>query len=173
MRKIIRDGVIVDDSWQHVDDDQALPEGDIIISHDRWLTERAALAEHPGRVGVCINGDTALDELVPALDDLPLIALDFPAFKDGRCYSHARLLRSRHGYRGELRAVGDVLRDQLAYMARVGINAFEVREDRSLEDALKAFEEFTGYYQLNPYGLTPRELRRQQSERPVARAVAS
>ena len=172
MRRIIRDGAIVEDAWQHADDEQTLPEGDVIVSHARWLAEGETLARHSGRVGVRIDGDTPLDELLPVLDQIPLIALEFPAFKDGRCLSHARLLRARHGYRGELRAVGDVLRDQLAYMARVGINAFEVREDRSLEDAMKAFDEFSGYYQLNPYGSTPRELRRRTLEQP-ARAAAS
>ena len=160
-RQIIRDGAIVDDAWIHVGDEEALPaRGDVILGHDRWLTEREGLRDYPGRIGVCIRGDTPLDEVIPELDNLALIALEFPAFKDGRCYSHARVLRMRYGFEGELRAVGDVLRDQLAYMARVGINAYELRSDRSMEDALNAFSEFSVHYQLNPFGPTPRELRR-------------
>ncbi|WP_290652904.1 DUF934 domain-containing protein [Aquisalimonas sp.] len=170
MRKIIRDRTIVEDHWQHVADDEPLPDGDIIVSHARWREERAALVQHEGKVGVRINGDISLDTLIGDLDRLPLIALEFPAFKDGRCYSHARVLRERHGYPGELRAVGDVLRDQLAYMARVGINAFEIREDRSIEDALQAFSEFSGHYQLDPRGRIPLELRRRQRQSAAAAA---
>ena len=76
-----------------------------------------------------------------------MIAIDFPAFKDGRGFSQARLLRERYGYKGEIRAVGDVARDQMFFMARCGINAFEVKPGRSLEDALKAFNDFSVTYQ--------------------------
>jgi uncharacterized protein (DUF934 family) len=93
----------------------------------------------------------ASDERAEALkDDLsafPLIAIDFPTFADGRGYSIAYQLRTRLGYAGELRAIGDVLRDQLFYMARVGFNAFATREDRSIEDALKGLTDFSETYQ--------------------------
>ncbi|WP_290650692.1 DUF934 domain-containing protein [Aquisalimonas sp.] len=88
--------------------------------------------------------------------------------KDGRCYSHTGVLQKRHGCPGELRAVRDVLRDQLAYLARVGINAFEIREDCSIEDALKAFSEFSGHYQVDPRGRIPLELRRRQRQSAAA-----
>ena len=170
MGNIIRDGVITEDHWQHVSNEDVLPaQGDVIVTLERWQQERDQLLQRTGRVGVRIDGDSSLDALLDDLGHFALIALDFPAFKDGRCLSHARLLRERHGYRGELRAVGDVLRDQMGYMARVGINAFEVREDRSLEDALNAFSEFSTHYQMNPHGEIPRVLRR-RSERKVAAA---
>lgn len=162
MRKIIRDGVITEDHWQHVADDAALPSGDVIVSHSRWEQERDALLQQAGRIGIRIDGDTPIAAITDDLEHFAVIALDFPAFKDGRCYSHARVLRVRFGYAGELRAIGDVLRDQLMYMSRVGINAFEVREDRSIEDALNAFKEFSGYYQINPHGPIARDTRRQQ-----------
>ncbi|MEX0732050.1 MAG: DUF934 domain-containing protein [Aquisalimonadaceae bacterium] len=147
MRKIIRDRTIVDDHWQHIADEDTLPVGDITVSWQRWNDERDALLARDGKVGVRLNGDVPVAELPNGLEQLDLVAVEFPAFKDGRCYSHARLLRVRHGYLGEIRAVGDVLRDQLAYMERVGINAFEVREDRSVEDALNAFSEISVDYQ--------------------------
>lgn len=172
MRRMIRHGRIVEDHWLNVADDDALPEGDVIVTEARWHAERRTLLASNGRVGVKIHGETDLSALEPDLDSLALIALEFPAFKDGRCLSQARLLRERFGYTGELRAVGDVLRDQLAYMARVGIDAFEVREDRSLEDALQAFQEFSGHYQLNPVGQSPRELRRRRVA-PARTAAAS
>jgi uncharacterized protein (DUF934 family) len=76
-----------------------------------------------------------------------MIALDFPVFKDGRCYSHARLLKDRYDYKGDLRAIGDVLRDQLFFMHRCGIDSFQIREDKDAEDALNAFNDFTVRYQ--------------------------
>lgn len=174
MRRMIRHGGIIEDHWRHVVDDDALPpEGDVIVTEARWHAERETLlARRDGRIGVRIHGETDLSALAPDLGALAVIALEFPAFKDGRCLSQARLLRERFGYSGELRAVGDVLRDQLAYMARVGIDAFEVRADRSLEDALQAFEEFSGHYQLNPVGHSPRELRREHAV-PARSAAAS
>ncbi|RFA28276.1 oxidoreductase [Alkalilimnicola ehrlichii] len=148
MRKIIKDGAIVEDSWIHVADDAALPaEGDIIVSWTRWQQEPDTLLKRNGRLGVQATGDVAPEDLAADRDKFSLIALEFPAFKDGRCYSHARLLRDRYGYRGELRAVGDVLRDQLFYMHRVGFNAFEVREDRDPEQALQALKDFDVIYQ--------------------------
>ena len=86
-------------------------------------------------------------EMVADLPRLELVALEFPKFSDGRALSQARLLRERYGYRGEIRAMGDVLRDQLFFMTRCGFDAFEPRPDRSLEDALAAFDEFSASYQ--------------------------
>lgn len=150
-RQIIKDRAIVDDAWIHVDDEAELPaDGDIIVSRARWIAERAALNARDGRVGVRY---LATEDPVADADELaavPLIALDFPKFADGRSYSYAQVLRTRHGYRGELRATGDVLRDQLRYMWRCGFDAFEVRADKSIEDALKAFDEFTVDYQHSP-----------------------
>ena len=76
-----------------------------------------------------------------------IIALDFPTFKDGRSYSHARLLRERYKYEGELRAIGDVLQDQLFFMKRCGIDSFKVRDDKNIEEALKSFKDFSVRYQ--------------------------
>lgn len=147
-KNIILDGAVAEDHWLHLADDATLPEtGDIIVSLNRWQTERDALLSHNGHLGLLIAGDTVLDDIVPDLNHFALIALSFPAFKDGRCYSHARLLRERHNYTGELRAVGDVLRDQLFYLTRCGINALEIRADRDIEDALNAFNDFTVKYQ--------------------------
>lgn len=150
-RRIIEGRAIVEDGWQHVADDDAIPaEGDIIVSRDRWLAEGEALAQRAGRVGVRYRADQRPLADVPALLDLPLIALDFPKFTDGRSYSYAQRLRKRLGYTGQLRATGDVLRDQLLYMWRCGFDAFEVRADKPLEDALAAFAEFSVDYQASP-----------------------
>jgi uncharacterized protein (DUF934 family) len=147
MPSVIKQRQIVEDAWRHVADDAELPTGPIIISFARWRQERATLRERGEPVGVRLPNTTDVAELVSDLPELALVALEFPKFVDGRAYSQARLLRERHGYQGEIRATGDVLRDQLFFMARSGFDAFELRRDRSLEDALEAFQEFSERYQ--------------------------
>jgi len=162
MREIIRNGAIVVDDWQHLDDEAVLPPaGNIIVSSARWQSEKTFLRlRSSGKVGVRIGGDQALDELVPDLPELRLIALEFALFRDGRCLSHARVLREQFGYQGELRAIGDVLRDQIFYMQRVGINAFEPRPDRPIEEALSGLHDFSIAYQPAADGRVPAWRRR-------------
>ncbi|MGE0384521.1 MAG: DUF934 domain-containing protein [Gammaproteobacteria bacterium] len=145
--RVIKNRTIVQDRWQRVADDAPLPEGDVIVSFKRFQAEPQAFAGRAGRVAVWIEPADDVDALVPHLPRMDLVAISFPSFSDGRGFSHARLLRGRHGYRGELRAIGDVLRDQIYFMARCGIDSFEIRADRSAEDALKALDEFTVRYQ--------------------------
>ncbi|WP_028240381.1 DUF934 domain-containing protein [Stutzerimonas azotifigens] len=133
--------VVGDDPWQlarepaEVDD-----EGPLILPLPLWRARQAAAVfsgAQPSRDGVLLQPDDEPEALIPWLGVLPLIAIDFPSFRDGRGYSQAYLLRSRLGWRRELRAVGDVLRDQLAHMRQCGFDAFAVRADKSVEDALK------------------------------------
>lgn len=147
MRSVIKNRRIVEDRWQPVADDAELPVGPVIVSLARWNRERVALLERGEPVGVRLPNTANVADLAGDLPRLAVVALEFPKFADGRAYSQARLLRERHGYRGEIRAVGDVLRDQLFFMARSGFDAFELRADRSLEDALEAFGEFSESYQ--------------------------
>ena len=150
MPRVIAAGKVTEDGWTTLADDAPAPaDGDVIVSLKRWQAERDALVARKGRTGVRVSGGDALESLVPDLPLLPVIALEFPQFKDGRSFSLARLLRERYGYKGQLRAVGDVLRDQLLYMRRCGIDTFELRADRSAEDALKAFGELTVAYQAS------------------------
>ncbi len=147
MRQIIKNQQIVNDPWQHVADDAPLPaEGPFTVSLERWRAEREVLSGRDG-LGLRLRNDDDLVGIGDELEQFALIALDFPKFTDGRAYSQARLLRQRYGYRGEIRARGDVLRDQLFFMERSGIDAYEVRQDRDLADALAAFSEFTVRYQ--------------------------
>lgn len=150
-RRIIVGREIVVDAWTHVADDAPVPpEGDVIIGRDRWLAEADALAGRAGQIGVRYRSDQDPSADAEALKGVPLVALDFPKFADGRAYSYAHRLRKRHGYTGQIRATGDVLRDQILYMWRCGFDAFEVRADKSIEDALAAFDEFTVEYQASP-----------------------
>lgn len=153
--RVIKDGVVVDDGWQRVADDEPLPAGDVIVSWKRWQAERDALAAREGRLGVVIDGFVDVAAVAADQDRFALIGLEFPTFADGRCYSHATLLRTRHGYKGELRAVGDVLRDQLFFMARCGIDSYALRPDKDPEDALRAFKDFSVKYQPAADGAPP------------------
>ncbi len=147
MRSVIKNRQIVEDRWQHITDDAELPAGPVIVSLERWNRERAALLERGEPVGVRLPNTANVADLAEDLSRLKVVALEFPKFADGRAHSQARLLRERYGYQGEIRAVGDILRDQLFFMARNGFDAFELRADRSLEDALDAFGEFSESYQ--------------------------
>lgn len=151
MPEIIRKGAVVQDDWlvvrpevgQGVDD---LPPGRIIVPLSLWLTHTEALLAR-GNVGVWLAGTDDPSQVAPWLERLPLVAVDFPKFTDGRGFSIAYLLRSRFGWRGELRAIGDVLPDQVFYMQRVGFDAFAVRSDRSVATALRALKTFSEAYQ--------------------------
>ena len=112
---IIKHGTVTEDTWQRPTTpvpDQPLPDGDWIVPLDYWCEHSECLAARNGKVAVCLNGNDKLEDLPASLESFELMALEFPKFTDGRSYSHARLLRERHGYRGELRAVGEVLRDR-------------------------------------------------------------
>ena len=131
--KIIKGQEVVEDTWNHVADEDELPEGQIIVSYARWQQDRDALiARSNSGLGVALDPEHHAEDIAGDLEHFAVVALDFPVFRDGRAYSTARLLRDRYDYKGELRATGDVLRDQLFYMYRCGFDAFEVRADRSI-----------------------------------------
>jgi uncharacterized protein (DUF934 family) len=146
--RIIENREIREDAYARVADDEPLPpSGDVIVSLTRWRADRDALIAREGRVGVRCAGETEPAELAPDFAHWSVIALELPKFTDGRAYSTARLLRERHRWQGQLRAVGDVLEDQLFYMSRVGFDAFELKPGKSLESAVRAFRTFSVVYQ--------------------------
>lgn len=149
--RIIRDRRIVSDHWLHVPEDQSgeqpMAEADVIVALGYWRANKAELLMRGTGVGVRLGAADRLEELADDLHDIALVALEFAAFTEGRGYSHARLLRERYCYAGEIRAVGEVSRDRLHFMDRCGINAYELDEDADLEDALKAFAEISDAYQ--------------------------
>ena len=161
MRKIIKDKAIVDDHWNVLKltegespETVSVPAGQQIVPLQVWLAQKTTLSTRKD-IGVWLASDERAEQLKEDIAALPLVAVDFPAFSDGRGYSIAFNLRSRLGYEGEIRAVGDVLRDQLFYMQRVGFNAFATREDRSIEDALKGLTDFSDVYQTSWDQKTP------------------
>lgn len=150
--QIIKDRQLVEDQWQTVDDEtsiDALPDADIIVSLTYWQENKAKLVQHAKAVGVSLAPDETVEEIIDDLDTLALVAVQFPAFRDGRAYSQARNLRLHYGFKGEIRATGNVLRDQVGYMERVGINSFEIDAKQDAAAALAAFEEISIKYQAS------------------------
>ncbi|MDF1587685.1 MAG: DUF934 domain-containing protein [Gammaproteobacteria bacterium] len=145
--QIIKDREIVEDNWLHLDDEAELASGNITVSLARWHEQHEMLTQHEGGLGIRLTGDDPLEEIVPDLAYFSLVVLYFPAFVDGRCYSFSRLLRDRYDFKGEIRAQGDVLYDQLFFMSQCGINSFELANPNRLTQAIKAFDDFSESYQ--------------------------
>ena len=145
---LIKDNELVPDPWATLGDDAALPEGaPAIVSFERWQNERETLLQRNAPLGIRLRSDQPPKLVLDDLDRFAVVALEFPKFGDGRAYSYARLLRERYGFRGELRAVGNVLRDQALFMLRCGFDAFEVAEDSALEGWRAALAEISVFYQ--------------------------
>ncbi len=161
MRDIIKHRTIVSDDWTvlrlaegDTADTVALPAGKVIVPLSVWQARREELAGRT-ELGVWLASSERAEAIKDDLARFAVIAVDFPKFADGRGYSTAYNLRARMGYEGELRAIGDVLRDQLFYMSRVGFDAFATREDRSIHDALKGLTDFSESYQTSLDQKTP------------------
>ncbi|EGF33132.1 hypothetical protein IMCC9480_1141 [Oxalobacteraceae bacterium IMCC9480] len=171
MRDIIKHRTVVSDDWTvlrlaegDTAETIALPAGKVIVPLSVWQARRDELAGR-AEVGVWLASSERAEDIKDDLGYFAVIAVDFPKFADGRGYSTAYNLRARMGYEGELRAIGDVLRDQLFYMSRVGFDAFATREDRSIHDALKGLTDFSESYQTSLDQKTPLFRR---AHRPVA-----
>lgn len=130
----------------------SIPAGKVIVPFPIWLARKNDLASRlvKGELGIWLESYELVEDLVGSVDDinsLPVIAVNFPRFADGRGFTTATMLRTRYGYKNEIRAIGDVLRDQLFYMKRCGFDAFAIRADRSTEDALASLRDFSEPYQ--------------------------
>jgi uncharacterized protein (DUF934 family) len=145
---LVKNGKISPDAFVHVADDAEIPAGGaVLMSTARFLADADALSRRLGKTGVIWPNNRDVDDLVPYLDRLAVVALVFPTFRDGRAYSQARLLRERYHYRGELRATGQILRDQFVFMLRAGFDAFEVRKDSDAEAFTTTAKRYSVFYQ--------------------------
>jgi uncharacterized protein (DUF934 family) len=145
---LVKQGKISGDSFVRVADDAEIPAGGaVLISAARFLDDADALSRRLGKTGVIWPNNRDVDDLVPYLDRLAVVALVFPTFRDGRAYSQARLLRERHNYRGELRATGQILRDQFVFMLRAGFDSFEVKKDSDAEAFANTVKRYSVFYQ--------------------------
>lgn len=158
--KLLKSGAWAQDSFTPVADDAALPEGPVIVSLARFQKEREQLLERNTPLGVRLQSHENPEALGDDVNRLSLVALEFPKFRDGRAFSWARILRTRLGFTGEIRAVGDFLYDQVNYQHRVGFDAWEVPDSFTLEDFQSALSEMTNVYQPSADGKkTIRQLR--------------
>lgn len=152
---VIKNKTIANDDWSVLrlgENDTAegvvVASGKVIVPLKVWQAQRATL-QHRAELGVWLASAERAEELAGDIERFAVIAVDFPKFADGRGYSIAHSLRNKLGYRGELRAIGDVLRDQMFYLQRVGFDAFAARTDKPLSEALKGLSDFTFPYQAS------------------------
>jgi len=145
---LVKGGKITDDVFVHVADGAALPDdGAILVPAARLLENPASVLDRKDKIGVIWPNNRDVDDLVPYLDRLAVVALVFPIFRDGRAYSQARLLRERFSYRGELRATGQVLRDQFVFMLRAGFDSFEAKKQSDAEAFAQTVKRYSVFYQ--------------------------
>lgn len=148
---IIKDQQISDNTWQFVADDAPLANDNITVTLKRWQADKQNLLKHSGKIGIRLSPSDPVSSISIDISNFKLIELDFPAFTDGRSFSQARLLRSRYGYQGEIRAVGRYMTDQIFYLQRVGVDAFELNDPKDIEHALEAFNDFSVRYQASSH----------------------
>ncbi len=139
--------VVAEDKWVLIEDDITTP------LHDNSLLRPQALAQYleqsqkvSANIGIWLTPDNEVETLAPLLPHVSMIAIQFPDFRDGRGYSQAYILKTRMGWEGELRAFGDVLRDQLSHMQQCGFTSFAIKEGRSAEDATKGLKGISVLY---------------------------
>jgi uncharacterized protein (DUF934 family) len=153
MPNLIKDGAIVQDTWTLLKDATGpdvlavLGGKNILAPLPFWQLYRDELEAHNGALGLWLNSDELVESIKDELFNFSIIGLNFPIFTDGRSYSNARQLRQEFAYEGEIRALGDVLRDQLFYMHQCGFTSFALRYDQDIDSCLTAFTDFTENYQ--------------------------
>jgi uncharacterized protein (DUF934 family) len=162
---LVEHGRIVEDRYQRLADDAPIPGGKpVILTVARFLAEHAMLAQRDAPTGVIWPNNRPIGELAPYLPQLALVGLVFPVFRDGRAYSQARLLRERYGFKGELRATGNVLRDQFLFLVRAGFDSFEVTKEADAAAFAESVARYDVFYQPTADGrITARVSRAQRS----------
>jgi uncharacterized protein (DUF934 family) len=146
--QLVKGGRVVEDRFVRVLDEAPVPEGvPVLLPAARLIADARELSQRQAPTGVIWPNDRRIAELAPYLDWLALVALVFPTFKDGRAYSQARLIRERYEFRGELRATGQILRDQLLFLHRAGFDAFEMSKDKDAAVAAEALKRYSVFYQ--------------------------
>jgi uncharacterized protein (DUF934 family) len=150
-QRVLRRGSVVEDDWTSSADGG----GRIIVPLERWRSERELLLSGGAGVGVLLPNTEDVDAVYAEVRDRPLIALEFPAFTDGRALTQAVLLRTRLAFTGELRAVGDIIRDLVFWLGRCGFDSIVPRQDQDLEACRLALSELKVSYQAAADGRTP------------------
>ena len=155
MPKLIKDGVVVENTWTLLAKpegnsvDVEIPVGQVIVPASVWIAQKEKLQSRTD-IGVWLDSDEGAELIGADVNRFPIIGVNFPLFMDGRAFSTARLLRERYGFTGELRAVGNFIRDQLCYLRRCGVNAFAFSNpDINLDEAASSLRDFQEYYQAS------------------------
>lgn len=158
---LVKGGQIAEDRYIRVAEDAPIPDRvPIIVTAKRFLSDPNTLVRRDGSIGVLWPNDRRIAELEPWLGHLALVALHFPTFRDGRAYSQARQLRERYGFRGELRATGDVLRDQFLFLMRAGFDSLEVKKAADAAAYADVVRRFSVFYQPSADGRISAQQRR-------------
>lgn len=145
---LVKNGQVVADRFTAILDDAPVPaEGAVLVTAERFLADAAELAARAGDTGVLWPNNRDVEELAPHLDRLALIALTFPKFRDGRAYSQARILRERYKFQGELRATGEILRDQFVFLLRSGFDSLAVKKDADAAVYADVLKRYSVFYQ--------------------------
>ena len=148
MQKMLSHGAVTEDNWTVLQMPvETIPQGNILVPLKYWLEQSAELDGQAGLVGVWLDSDEEVEALADDLAQLPVVALNFPKFVDGRGFSSARLLRDRYDYKGEIRAIGNVIQDQLFMLQRCGFSQFCLADNVNLEAAAKSLNDFSDSYQ--------------------------
>lgn len=145
---LLKNNAVIDDPFTDATGQETIPaRGPVLVDLDQWQAHREQLLQRDDPVGIKLKSDQPPALIAADVASLAMVALEFPVFRDGRAYSHARLLREQYGFNGEIRAVGDVLLEQLHFMERTGFDAFELESDDPLGDLQIAAGDFDVWYQ--------------------------
>ena len=160
---LIKNNAIINDPFADATGQEKIPaRGPVLVNFEQWQAHRELLLRRDAPVGIKLRSDQTPELIAADLPSLAMVALEFPVFRDGRAYSYARLLREQYGFSGEIRAVGDVLLEQLHFMERTGFDAFELQSDDPLGELQIASADFDVWYQPAADGrLSAMQLRHQ------------
>lgn len=144
--QLIKNKQLIQDNWVYIVDETPVKADYIIVSLARWRQERDELSKVK-HLGLRIESDIKLEDIADDFSHFQLIELYIPVFTDGRAFTHARLLRSRYGFSGDIRASGDFMRDQVFYLSRVGISSFELNDHENVQEVIQSIDDFSVNYQ--------------------------
>ncbi len=145
--QLIKDRQVIQDSWAFINDDAALNADHNIISLTRWKNTDQQALQQSKPLGLRLESDVILEEINADFSDFELIELYIPVFTDGRAFTHARLLRSRFGFTGDIRVSGDFMRDQVFYLSRVGVTSFNINDQDNIQEVIASISDFSVTYQ--------------------------
>ena len=145
--QLIKDKQVTQDNWAFIIDDTPLKADYNIVSLARWQKERDLLSQQTTNLGLRLESDITIENIVDDLNHFSLIELYIPVFTDGRAFTHARLLRSRYGFTGDIRVSGDFMRDQVFYLSRVGVSSFVLNDQERAQEVIESMSDFSVDYQ--------------------------